>query len=94
MVLKATFNNYLRTMNPPIYNKSLSVKGNLIFSSLTNSAYNFNQYIKGTSSSSLECLLYTGLTVSWIFHPHKNNRGTVLVNLAPVSYGILNPMVN
>ena len=46
----------------PLYNKSLSVKGSLIFP-LMNSAYNFNLYIKVTYSGSLELPLYTGLTV-------------------------------
>jgi hypothetical protein len=37
-------------------NQSLSIKGSLIFP-LMNGAYNFNMYIKGCFSGSLQCLL-------------------------------------
>jgi hypothetical protein len=41
-----------------------------------NSAYNINLYIKGKFSGSLECSLYTGLTVVWSIHLNKSIGGS------------------
>lgn len=41
------------------------------FSPLMNNTYNFNLYIKGTCSCSIDCPLYTDLTV--LFHEHLSS---------------------
>jgi hypothetical protein len=56
----------------------MSIKGSLIFL-LMKSAYNFNLYINGKFSGSLEWLLYTGLAVIMLFRHYVIVQGVEII---------------
>ena len=56
----------------------MSIKGSLIFP-LMKSAYNFNLYINGKFSGSLEWLLYTGLAVIMLFRHYVIVQGVEII---------------